>query len=74
MLVENVAVHLENCFGFAKCTATASSVTLDVDGGSPATVLAKEEPLTISGFGCGSSGSWTASYVVTSPSSLFLEP
>lgn len=74
MLVENPVVHLENCFGFAKCTASAKSVTLDVIGGSPAKIIASNEPLTISGFGCGSSGTWTAEYEVTSPSSLYLEP
>jgi hypothetical protein len=74
LIVEKPVVHLEQCFGFAKCTATASAVELEVIGGSPARVIAKEEPLTISGFGCGTSGTWTAEYEVTTPSSLFLEP
>lgn len=75
MLVEKPVVHLEGCFGFAKCTASAESVTLDVVGGTPAKIIAKAEPLTIEGgFGCGTSGSWTAEYEITEPSSLFLEP
>jgi hypothetical protein len=74
MVVEKPVVHLEGCFGFAKCTASATSVTLDVIGGTPAMVIAKAEPLTISGFGCGTSGTWTAEYEVTTPTSLFLEP
>jgi len=74
MVVENPVVHLENCFGFAKCTAEASSVTLDVVGGSTPMVIAEEEPLTLSGFGCGEEGTWTAEYNVVTPSSLYLEP
>jgi len=77
MTVENPSVLLGKCLGgVANCVASASSVVLDVDGGEPALVLAKSEPLnmsTESGFGCGTSGTWTASYEALTPSTgLFL--
>jgi len=77
MTVENPSVLLGKCLGgFANCVASAKSVVLDVDGGEPALILAISEPLTMtteSGFGCGSTGTWTASYEALTPSTgLFL--
>lgn len=72
MTVSNPKVKLSGCFGFATCTATAASVTLDLVGGSPGRVKAVKEPLTISGFGCGSSGTWSAEYEITAPNPVFI--
>lgn len=78
MTVFNPRVLLQGCFfGAATCRATATEVNLEVIGGKPAKVIASNEPLkieTVSGFGCGSSGSWTATYETTTPSTgIWLE-
>ncbi len=72
LTVSNPKVKLSGCFGFATCIASAASVTLDVVGGNPARVKAVKEPLTLSGFGCGSSGTWTAEYEITAPKPVFV--
>lgn len=72
MTVSNPKVKLAGCFGFANCTASAASVTLDLVGGSPGRVKAVNEPLTISGFGCGTSGTWNAEYEITAPNPVFI--
>lgn len=70
-------VELKNCLGFATCQASAGAVSLAFDGGtlgSTAQTLATNVPVSLSGFGCGSSGTWNADgktagsqpYVVTS--------
>ncbi len=51
--------------------------TLDVNGGNPASVLANEESLTISGGGllmpiCPSTAKWDAEYVATSPTAIWV--
>lgn len=67
-------VHLEGCFGFAKCTVSASSVELDADTSvEPGLVKAVNEKLSVSGFGCGSEGAWNAEYVLTAPTPLYIE-
>lgn len=74
LLVLNPLVHLEGCFGFAKCTVSATEVGLDVDTSvTPATVKAVNEKLSVSGFGCGTEGVWNATYVLTAPTPLFIE-
>lgn len=58
-------VHLINCTFFGiDCTVSASTVVLDVTGGSPALVKAVNEPLEGGGF-C--DGNWTATYKLTAP-------
>jgi hypothetical protein len=67
-------VFLESCFGFAKCTVKAAAVELDADTSvEPATVKAVSEKLSVSGFGCGSEGTWTAEYVLTAPTPIYIE-
>lgn len=67
-------VHLEGCFGFATCTVSATAVELDADTSvEPATVKAVNEKLSVSGFGCGSEGTWNAEYVLSSPTPLYIE-
>jgi hypothetical protein len=67
-------VFLESCFGFAKCTVKAAVVELDADTSvEPATVKAVSEKLSVSGFGCGSEGTWTAEYVLTAPTPFLIE-
>lgn len=64
-------VKLANCPLGISCTASASEVVLDVVGGNPAKVLAKEEPITLS---CSfEKGKWDATYVVSTPKPLFVE-
>jgi hypothetical protein len=62
------------CGAFIDCTFTGEGIQLDVDGGSPALVLAKAEPLAreSGGFLCPSSSTWTATYTVTAPNPLFV--
>jgi hypothetical protein len=68
-------VHLEECFGSVTCTVSASAVELDVDTSvEPATVKAINEKLSVSGgFLCGSSGTWNAEYLLTSPKPIYIE-
>jgi hypothetical protein len=74
LLLLTPLVHLEGCFGFAKCTVKAEAVELDADTSvEPATVKAVNEKLSISGFGCGSEGTWNAEYVLTAPTPLYIE-
>lgn len=74
LTVLNPLVHLEGCFGFAKCTVSASAVELDADTSvEPATVKAINEKLSVSGFGCGTEGTWNAEYVLVAPTPLFIE-
>jgi hypothetical protein len=71
MTVLGAEVHLRKCPLGTSCLATAKEVVLDVTGGNPAKVVAKEEPITLS---CSlSSGSWTATYVVSTPKPVFVE-
>lgn len=69
-------VELKGCLGFATCVATATEPKLEFNGGSigsTASAKANNVPVTLSGFGCGSTGTWNAGgsnggkpYVVTS--------
>jgi len=72
LFVENPKVTLEKCLGgIATCRAKAKSVELAVTGGKPAKIVAAAVPLeieTVSGFGCGSTGSWKAEYETSVPS------
>jgi len=60
------------CGSFINCTFTSSDLVLDVTGGNPATIIAKEEELTRTGGLCPSSSKWDAEYEVTAPKPLFL--
>jgi len=69
-------VELKGCLGFATCKATATEPKLTFNGGTiggTASAKATNVPVTLSGFGCGSAGTWNAGggsggtpYVVTS--------
>jgi len=63
---------LVECGAFINCTFTVNSITLSVIGGSPATIVAKDEKLNGSGFLCPSEAKWDAEYTVSSPNPLFL--
>jgi len=54
------------------CTYSATEIVLDVEGGNPALVLAKKEPLKGSGFCFSASGTFSGEYEVTFPAPLFL--
>jgi len=58
-----------------RCQFTSSAIALDVTGGAPATILAKEEPLTrtvYEGGLCPSSATWDANYTVIKPNPLYV--
>jgi hypothetical protein len=60
-------VELKACLGFATCQAEAKNSDLPVTGGAigTAAATATNVPVTLSGFGCGTSGTWNAKYVIT---------
>jgi hypothetical protein len=62
------------CGALIDCTFTGEGIQLDVDGGAPALVLAKEEVLAkeSGGFFCPSTSTWTATYTVSAPNPLFI--
>jgi hypothetical protein len=67
-------IHMDSCFGITKCTVTATIVELDVDTSvTPPVIKAVNEGLAVSGFGCGTEGKWSAEYVLTAPTPLFIE-
>ena len=72
--VHNPVVDLIGCTIFkVKCTATAKEVKLDMHSSpSQTSVVAKEEPLTLSGGLCGSGGTWTATYKLVEPPLVFV--
>jgi len=59
---KGAVVKLTGCFGFFTCTATAAEAKLAFNGGAIGTANAKAAnvPVTISGFGCGTEGTWNA--------------
>jgi hypothetical protein len=75
LTVLNPVVHLLECTIFkVKCTASAKEVALDVDTSvEPALVKAINEPLTLSGGVCGSTGTWNAEYEILSPKPAYIE-
>jgi hypothetical protein len=60
------------CKGLPTCTYSAASVTLDVTGGNPATVVANKEALSGGAFPCPPNAQWTATYTVNAPKPVFL--
>jgi len=60
------------CGSLINCSFTSSHLVLDVTGGNPALVHAKEEELSRTGGLCPSTSKWDATYEVTSPKPLFL--
>lgn len=66
---------LLGCFGFASCKFSSEAVTLKYVPGANHTnneFRAEAEKLTGPGGLCGTSGTWTANYVVSSPSKWFI--
>jgi hypothetical protein len=62
------------CGGFIKCTVGTEEMVLDVKGGSPATIEAKEESLSTEGALCPKTVSFTATYSVEAPAALHIQP
>jgi len=65
---------LLGCFGFATCKFSSEAVTLKFVAGANHTnneFRAEAEKLTGPGGLCGSTGTWTANYVVSSPSKFY---
>lgn len=68
---------LTGCTGFnLECvfSVTGGTASLSANGGAPGTLVAKEVPLTRTGGSalCGSSATWTATYTINTPSSIFV--
>ena len=64
------------CFG-KSCTFGSGSISLDIDGGTPATIHATNESLTREEGEqaiCGNTFKWSAAYGVSEPMALFVEP
>jgi hypothetical protein len=78
MTVENITgtfVCNVPFLGNVTCNYIASSATVTVNGGEPATVVASEVPLEKqagSGGSCSSTAKWDGTYKVTTPTSLYL--
>jgi hypothetical protein len=69
------SAQLLGCFGFVNCKFSSEAVTLKYVPGAGHTnneFRAEAEKLTGPGGLCGTSGTWTANYVVSSPSKWFL--
>jgi hypothetical protein len=60
------------CGFLINCTFTSTDLILDVSGGGPAIIHAKEEPLARSGGFCPEVATWDATYQVTAPNPLYL--
>lgn len=60
------------CKGTPDCVFTSSSISLEMTGGEPATLVASDEKLNGSGVGCPKALDWTATYTLTSPTALWL--
>lgn len=60
-------VELKGCLGFATCKAEATGAKLTLTGGAVGTANAKATnvPVKLSGFGCGTTGTWNATYTLT---------
>jgi len=54
------------------CTATAKEQSWQMNGGSPAHIVAKEASMTITGSGCPTSGTFSAEYAVSEPNPVFV--
>jgi len=62
ILMLGVEVTLTKCLGFVSCVAKGDDVTLALTGGAVGTAkgTALNQSLALSGFGCGSTGTWNA--------------
>ena len=77
----NTSVTLKGCFFFFTCVAKAGKAELSLTGGTiggTATATAKNVKTEVSGEGCGTEGTWNATYTITEVNgsktgSIFLE-
>ncbi len=60
------------CETSAECAFTSSSISLEMTGGEPASLVASEEKLSGSGIGCPKALDWTAIYTFAEPTALWL--
>ncbi len=62
ILILGTVVVLKGCLGFATCTAEGKDVTLSLTGGAVGVAkgVADNQTVAISGFGCGTTGTWNA--------------
>ena len=55
-------------------TSAANGITLEIIGGNPAELTAVNQILAGTGSGCPSTAVWSATYVLTSPTALWIPP
>jgi hypothetical protein len=70
----NPGATLEGCPFGVHCTASTTSIVLDIVNTATGTprIKAVNEPLNMSGFGCGTTATWNAEYEVTSPHPVYI--
>lgn len=75
LVVDKPELALFGCTEFeVDCSARASEARLEVIGGEPAKVVAKEEKFRLPGGLCGTTGALTATFEVVQPNPLFVGP
>ncbi|HKT83291.1 MAG TPA: hypothetical protein VJQ84_05580 [Solirubrobacterales bacterium] len=74
MVILKPKFELSGCAGGLVCFDNASSITLEVTGGSPMTMVANVVVMNVSGTSCGTIAKFFAKYAVTSWPNLWLEP
>jgi hypothetical protein len=60
------------CKSSPDCTFTSSSISLEMTGGEPGSLVASGEELAGPGIGCPKALDWTATYTFTEPTALWL--
>jgi hypothetical protein len=76
LTVANGGARVSCGFGFLQCRFGAKSLSLEIQGGNPAKVIANKVPLEMTaeeGFlKCPTEAKWTATYETTSPTALWV--
>ncbi len=74
MVILKPKFELSGCANSLVCFDNASSITLEVTGGTPMTMVANTQVMSVSGASCGTIAKFFAKYRVTSWPNLWLEP
>lgn len=74
LVIEKPKFKLSGCAGLLTCFDNAGSIVLEVTGGSPMTIVANTQVMSVTGTSCGTIAKFLAKYTVTSPNHVWLEP
>lgn len=74
LVINKPKFKLSGCPGSLVCFDNASSIVLEVTGGSPMTMVANTQVMSVAGTSCGTIAKFFAKYTVTSPNHVWLEP